>query len=114
MNILRRASSSDSESGSSRERSREKKPKRDLPFKISESTLKMLKDMTVNKKSKQERIKFLKLMGIGKAEEYWSEIERLLLKKKSTSAEGKKASEDLERQFSQSRNTFEKKGLGRI
>ena len=31
----------------------------------------MLKDMTVNKKSKAERIKFLKLMGIGKAEEYW-------------------------------------------
>ena len=31
----------------------------------------MLKDMTVNGKTKQERIKFLKLMGISKAEEYW-------------------------------------------
>ena len=30
--------------------------------------------MTVNKKSKEERVKFLKLMGIGKADEYWSEI----------------------------------------
>jgi hypothetical protein len=35
----------------------------------------MLKDMTVNKKSKEERVKFLKLMGIGKADEHWSQIE---------------------------------------
>jgi len=28
----------------------------------------MFKDMTMNKKSKVERVKFLKLMGIGKAE----------------------------------------------
>jgi hypothetical protein len=35
----------------------------------------MLKDMTLNKKSKEERVKFLKLMGIGKADEYWSDIE---------------------------------------
>jgi hypothetical protein len=34
----------------------------------------MLKDMTVNKKSKEEKVKFLKLMGIGKADEYWLEI----------------------------------------
>ena len=31
----------------------------------------MLKDMTVNRKSKEEKVKFLKLMGIGKAEDYW-------------------------------------------
>jgi hypothetical protein len=34
----------------------------------------MLKDMTVNKKSREEKVKFLKLMGIGKADEYWLEI----------------------------------------
>ena len=45
-----------------------------MPFKISESTLKMLKEMTVSKKSKEERIKFLKLMGISKAAEHWEEI----------------------------------------
>ena len=27
--------------------------------------------MTVNRKSKEEKVKFLKLMGIGKAEDYW-------------------------------------------
>jgi hypothetical protein len=35
----------------------------------------MVKDMTLNKKTKEERIKFLKLMGVGKAEEYWPQIE---------------------------------------
>jgi hypothetical protein len=42
----------------------------------------MLKDMTINKKSKEERIKFLRLMGIGKASDYWEEIEKLLKQKK--------------------------------
>ena len=52
----------------------------------------MLKDMTINRKSKEERIKFLKLMGIGKAAEYWEEIENLF-KNKKTGRNGKKASE---------------------
>lgn len=52
----------------------------------------MLKEMTTNGKSKPERIKFLKLMGISKAEEYWSEIEDLLKVKKG-SREGKKTNE---------------------
>lgn len=30
--------------------------------------------MTSNKKTKEERVKFLKLMGVGKAEEYWPDI----------------------------------------
>ena len=84
MSIIRRKGSSD-DSDSERERSRDNKPTRELPFKISQSTLKMLKDMTVNKKTKQERIKFLKLMGIGNAEQYWAEIESLLLNKKYSS-----------------------------
>lgn len=42
----------------------------------------MLKDMTVNRKTAEERIKFLKLMGIGKAGEYWSQIEAVLKGKK--------------------------------
>lgn len=42
----------------------------------------MLKDMTINKKSKEERIKFLKLMGIAKAGEYWIQIEQMLKQKK--------------------------------
>jgi hypothetical protein len=43
----------------------------------------MLKDMTNNRKSKEDRIKFLKLMGYPKAEECWPAIEDLLKKKKS-------------------------------
>ena len=42
----------------------------------------MLKDMTINRKSKEERIKFLKLMGISKAAEYWEDIEKILKQKK--------------------------------
>ena len=38
--------------------------------------------MTVNKKSKEERIKFLRLMGISKAAEYWDQIERIVKQKK--------------------------------
>lgn len=83
-----------------------------LPFKISESTFKMLKDMTINRKSKEERVKFLKFMGIGKAEEYWGQIE-VLLKSKKGSKDGKKVSEELERQFSLGRSGVEKRGLGK-
>ena len=54
----------------------------------------MFKDMTINKKSKQERTKFLKLMGIGQVEEYWDEIEALAKAKKGL-RDGKKTSEDL-------------------
>lgn len=83
-----------------------------MPFKISESTLKMLKDMTINKKSKEERIKFLKLMGIGMAAEYWTEIEQLLKSKKGIK-DGKKITEELERQFTLGRSGVEKRGLGK-
>lgn len=38
--------------------------------------------MTINKKTKEERIKFLKLMGVGKAEQYWTDIELMLKQKK--------------------------------
>lgn len=65
--VIKKASSKDSDS--SRSRSREKV--KELPFKISDSTFRMLKDMTINKKTKEERIKFLRLMGISKANEYW-------------------------------------------
>jgi hypothetical protein len=51
----------------------------------------MLKDMTVNKKSKEEKVKFLKLMGISKAQEYWEDIERLVKSKKG-GGDSKKAS----------------------
>lgn len=50
--------------------------------------------MTVDGKSKQERVRFLKLMGIGKAEEYWSEIEAILKARKGNQ-DGKKANEEL-------------------
>lgn len=35
----------------------------------------MLRSMTADKKSKAEKIKFLKLMGYPQAEESWDEIE---------------------------------------
>lgn len=72
----------------------------------------MLKDMTINKKSKEERIKFLKLMGIGMAAEYWTEIEQLLKSKKGIK-DGKKITEELERQFTLGRSGVEKRGLGK-
>lgn len=37
-------------------------------MKISDSTLKMLKQMTADKKSKEEKIRFLKMMGCKKLE----------------------------------------------
>lgn len=67
--------------------------------------------MTLNKKTKEERIKFLKLMGIGKAAEYWDDIEELLKKKKGT-VDSKRTSDDLERQFSLGRSGLIKRGLG--
>jgi hypothetical protein len=72
----------------------------------------MLKDMTVNRKSKEERVKFLKLMGIGKAAEYWDDIEELLKSKKGIK-DGKKMTEELERQFGLARSGIEKRGLGK-
>jgi hypothetical protein len=72
----------------------------------------MLKDMTINKKSKEERIKFLKLMGIVKAAEYWNDIEQLLRTNKGIK-DGKKITEELERQFSLGRSALEKRGLGK-
>lgn len=43
----------------------------------------MLRVMTTDKKSKEERIKFLKLMGYPKAEEYWDDVEMLIIQKKN-------------------------------
>lgn len=82
-------------------RSREKK--NELNFKISESTLKMLKQMTSDKKTKDERVKFLKLMGCKNVDEEWEEIEKYLKKGNRFPTAGKKTNEDLEKQFSAGR-----------
>ena len=51
-------------------------------------------------------------MGVPKAEEYWTDIEKLL-KAKRGSHEAKKTSHELERQFSAGRSGLEKRGLGK-
>lgn len=53
--------------------------------------------MAADKKSKAEKIKFLKLMGVGNAEEKWDEIEEQVKSKKTyfLSNANKKASSDL-------------------
>jgi len=51
-------------------------------------------------------------MGVGKAEEYWPQIEEMLKQKKGTK-NSQKTSDELERQFNLSRSGIEKRGLGK-
>ena len=72
--------------------------------------------MTHEKKSKSEKLKFLKLMGHKNAEAFWDEIEEQIKGNNKVQKTGnaiKKANDELERQFAQGRNTIEKRGLGR-
>lgn len=75
--------------------------------------MKMLKQMTADKKSKTERIKFLKLMGCRNVEEGWDTIEAYLKRQILFNSSSKRAAEELEKQFALGRSNAEKKGLGK-
>ena len=74
----------------------------------------MLRQMTIQGKGKQQKIKFMKLMGHKNIENEWSAVEQYL--KESTLKQkmaAKKMEDDLERQFMSGRSNAEKKGLGK-
>ena len=55
----------------------------------------MLRQMTADKKSKGERIRFLKLMGCKNVEEGWEKIETYLKSQIIFNSSSKRAAEDL-------------------
>ncbi len=68
--------------------------------------MKMLKQMTSERKSKEERIKFMKLMGCRNVQSHWNEIEQQLKGQNKYTNNNKKASEELQKQFDAGRGTF--------
>ena len=64
----------------------------------------MLKQMTADRKTKSERIKFLKLMGCKNIEDGWDKIEAYLKTQIMFNSSSKRAAEDLEKQFTLGRS----------
>ena len=74
----------------------------------------MLRQMSMQGKGKQQKIKFMKLMGHKNIQNEWSAVEQYL--KESTLKEkmaAKKMEDELQKQFMSGRSNAEKRGLGK-
>jgi hypothetical protein len=74
----------------------------------------MLKQMASEKRSRDEKIKFLKLMGCKNVEENWEQIEVCLKDQTKYHNSMKKSMEELSRQFEAGKTGNLRKGLGKI